>query len=87
MKILKKNKKGNIFLGVSVALFIWFFGILVLPFVMDDVTTLRTALSCSNPSSITGSTMINCLFADAVVPYLIWTFLSIALGYIAGRDT
>jgi hypothetical protein len=83
MKSILKNKKGNAFLGVVVALIVWFGGILIFPFLTDDITTFRSALDCTN-TSITGGTMINCLYGDIVAPFWIWTIFAIALGYIAG---
>jgi len=80
------NKKGNAFLGIFVALFVWFFGILFIPFIMDDVTTFRSAMDCSN-TGISGASMISCLAGDLVIPYIIWTLLSISLGYIAGSKS
>lgn len=81
------NKKGNIFTGITIALVVFVFGVLFLPFVTDDVVSVRTALDCTNSTGITAGTMVNCLMSDLVVPYLIWFMFSLALGFIAGAIT
>lgn len=78
------NKKGNIFLGVIIGMFIFISGVLIVPFLADDISTLRTNLNCANPSQITGGVMVTCLLNSALIPYFIWFFTSIALGFIIG---
>jgi hypothetical protein len=80
-----KNKKANIFLGVVVALAVWIFGILFLPFITDDIVTARTALSCAT-DSISDGVMLNCLTIDLIVPYFIIFLISLALGFLAGSN-
>ncbi len=77
------NKKGNIYLGVSVALVVWIAGILILPFILDDIDTFRTEMDCTN-SSISSTSKINCLAGDTLTPYFIWTLSSLAIGFFAG---
>jgi len=83
---MKMNKKGSVFFGVGIGIVVFIFGVLFLPFVMDDLTTFRGEMDCSS-SDITGGTMLACLMGDLVVPYLIWFFISLALGFIVGRAT
>ncbi len=83
---MRYNKKGSIFFGVGVGIVVFIFGVLFLPFIMDDVTTFRGEMDCSN-ADITGGTMLSCLAGDLVVPYLIWFFISLALGFIVGSRT
>jgi hypothetical protein len=80
------NKKGNMFFGITVALFLWIMGILILPYMTDSVTDSRTALDCSN-TSISDGTKLTCLYTDAIVPYFIWFLVSLLLGYLAGSWT
>jgi len=80
------DKRGNIYFGIVIALIVWIGGILILPFIVDDITTFRIAMDCSN-SSISDVTKINCLVGDSLVPYFIWTLVSIALGFVAGGRT
>jgi hypothetical protein len=77
------NKKGGIFLSVVIALLIFITGVLFLPFIMDSITNFRSSLDCSN-SLISNGEKITCLMGDSVVPYVIWAFTSLALGYIIG---
>ena len=77
------NKRGNIMLGLPIALIVWIFGILFLPFIMDDITGFRADLDCSN-TTIGGGSMLVCLAGGIIVPLLIWTFLSMAIGFIIG---
>lgn len=81
----KMNKKGGVMMGVIVALMIYIVGVLFIPFLADDVTTTRADLDCTN-SSITDGTKINCLTVDILIPYVIWFFISAALGYLAGAN-
>ena len=78
------NKKGSAFFGITIGIVIFIFGVLFLPFIMDDVTTFRDAMDCSNVN-ITGGTMFSCLLSDATIPYLIWFFISLSLGFIVGK--
>lgn len=77
------NKRGSAFFGVTIGIVVFIFGVLFLPFLMDDVTTFRGAMDCSN-TDISGGTMFSCLIGDAAIPYLVWFFISLALGFIIG---
>jgi len=77
------NKKGNMFFGVTIALFIYIIGVLFIPFLVDDVDTFRTNMECSD-ASITDGAKIACLQSDILIPYFIWVFVSITLGIIVG---
>jgi hypothetical protein len=79
-----KNKKGSVFLGLGLGIFIFIMGVLILPYIADDVTSFRTSLDCSNSGSISDGTKITCLFGGALVPYYIWFFSSLAVGLIIG---
>ena len=78
-----KNGRGNIFFGVVIGIFIFVMGILFIPFITDDLTTFKTAMNCAG-STITGGTMLSCLTADLVVPYLIWFLVSLLIGFLIG---
>lgn len=79
------NKKGELFFGIFLGLFLFVIGVLFIPFLTDDITTARTDLNCENPASLTGGVMLECLTIDLVAPYLIWFFVSLAIGYIIGK--
>jgi hypothetical protein len=78
------NKRGNAFIGVALAIFLFVMGILFIPFLTDDITTARGLLDCSNASGITSGTKLLCLNIDLLVPYFILFIVSVALGYIVG---
>lgn len=78
------NKKGNIFMGVAITLIVYIFGILFLPFIIDDITNSRTDLDCTN-TDISDGSKLTCLAISGLAPYFIWLVISIALGFLAGR--
>lgn len=80
-----KSKKGNIYFAVVIALIIWIAGILILPFITDDIDTFRTDMDCEN-NSISNTSKVVCLAGDSLVPYFLWTLISLALGFIAGGN-
>jgi len=80
------NKRGNVFFGVFVGLFLFATGVFVIPFLTDDITTTRSLLDCGN-STISDGTKLMCLQTDILIPYLIWFFTSLAVGYIIGRNS
>lgn len=78
------NKRGSIFLGIALGIFLFITGVLILPFITDDVSTFRDALNCDDEGNISNGTKITCLFAGGLVPYYIWFFTSLAVGLIIG---
>ena len=80
------NKRGSVFFGVAMGIVIWIFGVLMIPFIMDDVSTFRGEMDCSD-TSITGGNMLSCLAGDLVVPYIIWIIISLSLGFVIGART
>ena len=81
--MINKSKKGSIFFGIGLGITIYIFGILFLPFLMDDVTTFRTSMDCSNVL-IGGGEMLSCLVGDLTIPYIIFFIISLALGFMIG---
>ena len=80
------NKKGNMFFGIAIFTLIYFFGILFIPFITDDITTARVDLDCTN-SSITDGTKMNCLLTDVLTPYFIIFIIAAAGGYLISSNT
>jgi len=80
------NKRGSMFFGIAIGIAVWIFGVLLIPFLMSDVTTFRDAMSCSD-TTISGGTMLSCLIGDVAIPYLIFFFISLAIGFIVGSNT
>jgi len=80
------NKSGGgFFFGITIGVFLFIVGILLIPFFTDDITTTRTALDCTN-ASISDGTKLTCLEIDLLIPYLIVFFVSLAGGLIAGAS-
>ena len=77
------NKKGSVFLGVALGLFIFVMGVLVMPYLTDDVDVFRVNMNCTS-DDLSGGEMITCLFGDAIIPYFIWFFSALAIGLILG---
>jgi hypothetical protein len=77
------NKKGSLFFGLALGIFLFITGVLVLPFILDDVSTTRTDLDCYG-TDLTGGTMLSCLFVGMLTPYFIWFFTAMALGILIG---
>lgn len=75
------NNKGSIFMGITVALIVWIFGMLILPFMLDDVSTFRLDMDCVN-ASISDVSKLVCVMGDSLIPYFIWTVISLALGFV-----
>lgn len=81
------NKKGNIYFGVAIGIFLYLSGVLFLPFILDDIDTTRNDLGCSDFSTISDGTKLMCLGISGITPYFIWFFFSTGLAYIIGRKT
>ena len=81
------NKRGSVFFGVAIGITVWILSILFLPFLMDDVTTFRDAMNCSESTDLTGGEMMSCIIGDAAIPYIIFFFASLAIGFIIGAKT
>lgn len=84
-KLKKMNKKGNIFISIVVAVIIYVFGVLMIPFIADDISTAREGLDCSN-AAIYDGTKLQCLMTDVAMPYFILFIFSATIGYLSGRD-
>lgn len=78
------NKKGNIYAVVMVALIVFMIGMIMINFLKPEITSARTALSCSS-STITDGTKMLCLTVDIVLPYFILLVLSLAAGVITDK--
>lgn len=78
------NKKGGIFFGIAIGILIFVFGVIFLPYFIDDVTTTRGLLTC-DLDTITYGTMLMCLEIDLLLPYIIWFIFSALIGYLIGK--
>lgn len=80
-----KNKKGNLYMSIMVAIIIFMVGMIILNFLKPEVTSARNAISCSTPSSITDGTKLLCLITDTVIPYYFIIVLSLVGGVITEK--
>ena len=78
------NKKGGLFFGIAIGILIFVFGVIILPYFIDDVTTTRNLLTC-DLDTITYGTMLMCLQLDIFLPYFIWFIFSALIGYLIGN--
>lgn len=77
------NKKANVMIGLSLGLFIWISGILLIVYFGDVITEQRSNLSCSD-TSISYGNKGTCLILSGLMPYYIWTIASISLALLIG---
>lgn len=78
------NKKGTLYMGIVFAFFFFLFGMLMLSFIKDGVTSARIDADCTN-SSISDGNKLVCLGLDSSVPYFIVGILTLVGGFI-GRE-
>ena len=81
-----KNKKGQT-LGLAIlsAIVVFLVGLMVINFLMPEITTARVALNCATASAITDGTKLLCLVIDTAVPYWIVMVFSVLIGTIIAR--
>jgi len=80
-----KHKKAQLGLAIISAIFVFIVGMLIINFLMDEVTNFRVNMDCSNYSGISDGTKLLCLVGDTVVIYWIWLVFSIVIGIIIAR--
>jgi hypothetical protein len=80
------NKKAqSLGLGIITGLFILIVGLMVVNFLMPEITNFRVDMNCANPSEISDGTKLVCLMSDATIPYWIILVFSLLVGVIASR--
>ena len=82
---LFKNKKGNIFFSLIIAVIIFMVGMIAVNFIKTEVTSTYSQLNCADTNNITDGTKLLCLLTDSTVPYFIVLVFSIALGVITEK--
>jgi len=84
--VLSQHKKAqSLGLGIMSAIMIFIIGIMIVNFLMPEITTFRAELNCANADSISDATKLLCLVGDSVVPYWIILIFSITIGAIISR--
>lgn len=82
---MRRRGQTTAALSILFAFAIYFFGIQFVNFLIPDVDTARTALSCSTPSSLSSGIRILCLFVGGVIPYFIWIIVSVTGGIFLSK--
>jgi len=78
-----KNCRGQTLgLGILTSIFILILGLLIVNFLMPEVTNARINLSCTDVANISDGTKLVCLFTDLVVVYWIIIIFSLVIGGI-----
>ena len=81
------NKKGQTFgMTILFGIIIFIFGMLIVNFLIPNVSDARTNLSCSD-TSISNGTKLLCLFVDGTIVYYIWGIISLAGGLMLSKFT
>jgi len=80
------NKKGQT-LGISImsAIFVLIVGLMFVNFIIPEISTFRSGMSCTDASSISSGTKLLCLVGDIAVPYWIMLVFSVVIGLITAR--
>jgi len=77
---LMRGKRGQMGLAILGSIFCLLIGLLMVNFLMPEVTTFRTDMNCGSPTEIRDGVKLLCLMADATVIYWIVIVLSLVLG-------
>lgn len=82
------NNKGQT-MGIAIisAIFIFIVGMMIINFIMDEVTTARANLNCASASTISDGNKLLCLVIDTTVFYWIILVFSVLTGVIVSRMT
>jgi len=80
------NKLGqSLGLSIMTGILIILVGLMAVNFLMTEVSTARTSLSCSDATNIEDGNKLLCLVADVTIPYWIWIIVALAIGGITAR--
>jgi len=80
------NKKGQT-LGLAIvsSILCLIIGMMLLNFLMPEITDFRINAQCSNAAGIHDGVKLLCLVSDAAVPYFIVVVFSLVIGGITAR--
>jgi hypothetical protein len=82
------NSKGQTLgLAIMTSLFVLIAGLLVVNFLMPEITDFRTNMNCANANSISDGVKLLCLMGDATVPYWIVLVFSLVIGGVTAYFT
>ena len=80
------NKKAQTMpLAILSALAILIVGFTFVNFLLPEVSDFRINIGCGDMSSISDGAKLLCLAGDGIIPYVILSILSLAVGVIVAR--
>lgn len=79
------NQGQTLALSIMSAIFVLLIGLLIVNFIMPEVTNARINLNCATPDAITDGTKLLCLAIDTTVIYWIILVFSVVIGLITSR--
>jgi hypothetical protein len=80
-----ENKKAQLGLAIINAIFVFIMGMLIINFLMPEVTNFRVNMNCDSYTTISDATKLLCLVSDITIVYWIWLIFSITIGVIISR--
>lgn len=80
-----KNKRGQMGIAIMASIFALVFGLMVVNFLMPEVTDARNNMNCADASAIHDGTKLFCLALDSTVIYWIVIVFSITIGGITSK--
>ena len=82
------NSKGQTLgLAIMTSLFVLIAGLMLVNFLMPEITNFRSNMNCASASSISDGNKLLCLMADATVPYWIVLVFSLVIGGVTAYFT
>lgn len=78
------NRGQTLGIGIATGLFVLVVGLLIVNFLMPEITNARVNLGCTDVDNISDGTKLLCLMIDATVPYWIVLIFSLMIGGIVG---
>jgi uncharacterized membrane protein len=81
------NKGQTLGLAILSSIFIFISGLMIINFIIPEVTEFRINLNCADAEAISDGTKLLCLVGGTAVPYWILLIFSIIVGAIVSRMT
>lgn len=81
------KKAQTMGLAILSAIFIFIVGLMIINFLIPEVTEFRINLNCADAEAISDGTKLLCLVGGTAVPYWILLVFSILVGAIVSRIT
>ena len=76
------NKAQTLGLGILVSIFVLIIGLMMINFLMPEITNARINLSCTDVDNISDGVKLTCLMISATIPYWIVLIFSLVIGGI-----